>query len=549
VLLVLFATLAIAPAARAADPIMPLAEVRAGMQCTALSVVRGTEISSFDVEVLDTLAPVAGLSGPRILIRVSGPAIDETGVGPGFSGSPIYCDGRNAGAISEGIGAYGNFVVLATPIEEILTEGPLPTPASARHDSRLARSARPLVAPLTASGLSPRSRQLLADAARRAGRTLLAAPGGPLGGFPQQELRPGATVAAALATGDLNIGAIGTVAYRDGDRVWAFGHPLDEAGPRALFMQDAYVFSVINNPLGIPEAAQTYKLSTGGGHTQGSFTNDASAATVGTLGAEPPSVPLRVVAHALGRTAVLNAKLADERAFGLGAGISLLAPLAAQTTLEQTLRSLAPAHTQLCARFFVRERKRPFGFCNGYASTDAALLDLSQAGALVEGFDLPTLPLTQVELVLRARPGMPSDVIVAARPPSRVRAGARVRVRLQLRRRGSGATRTLTVPVRVPRTLRPGTRLLVVEGSNESSLSDLGDELLQGFEVLLDIGDEELQLPRSLEALEDQLRSLHHPEGIVARFRGRGDQLVVAAEDVAYEGRVRVPVRVLQRSR
>ena len=145
---------------------MPLAEVRAGMRCTALSVVRGTEITSFDVEVLDTLAPVGGLSGPRILIRVSGPAVDETGVGPGFSGSPIYCDGRNAGAISEGIGAYGNFVVLATPIEEILSEGPVPTPTSARHDSRLARSARPLVAPLTASGL--RSAQPTAARRRRA---------------------------------------------------------------------------------------------------------------------------------------------------------------------------------------------------------------------------------------------------------------------------------------------------------------------------------------------------------------------------------------------
>ena len=260
-------------------------------------------------------------------------------------------------------------------------------------------------------------------------------------------------------------------------------------------------------------------------------------------------MPLRVVAHALGRTAVLDAKLADERAFGLGAGISLLAPLAAQTTLEQTLRSLAPAHTRLCARFFVRERKRPLGFCNGYASTDAALVDASQAGALVESFDLPTLPLARVELVLNARPGMPSDVIVAAQPPARVRAGARVRVRLQLRRRGSGATRTLTVPVRVPRALRPGPRLLVIEGSNENSLSDLGDELLQGFEILLDVGGEGPRRPRSLAALEGQLRSLHHPEGIVARFRGRGDQLVVAAEDVAYEGRVRVPVRVLKRSR
>ena len=110
------------PAASAADSIMPLSEVRQGMRCTGLSVIKGTAISSFDVEILDVIAPEAGLSGPRILIKVSGPAVDETGIGPGFSGSPVICDGRNAGAISEGLGEYGNHVALATPIEGMLKE-------------------------------------------------------------------------------------------------------------------------------------------------------------------------------------------------------------------------------------------------------------------------------------------------------------------------------------------------------------------------------------------------------------------------------------------
>ncbi len=377
---------------------MPLAEVRAGMQCTALSVVRGTEISSFDVEVLDTLAPVAGLSGPRILIRVSGPAVDETGVGPGFSGSPIYCDGRNAGAISEGIGAYGNFVVLATPIEEILSEQPVPTPASARRDGRLARAARPLTAPLTASGLGPRSQRLLADAARRAGRTLLAAPGGPLGGFPPQELRPGAAVAAGLASGDFNLGAIGTVAYRDGERVWAFGHPLDEVGPRALFMQDAYVFSVDQQPARHPRRRRRPTSSARAGATPraASPTTRARPRSSATSAPSRPRCRCAWSPTRSASTAVLNAKLADERAFGLGVGLSLLgAARGRRPRSSRPLRSLAPAHTRLCARFFVRDRKRPLGFCNGYVSTDAALVDLSEAGALVEGFDLPTLPLTR----------------------------------------------------------------------------------------------------------------------------------------------------------
>src|SRR5215213_5068979 len=145
--------LAVAPAAQAADPIMPLSEVRQGMRCTGLSVIKGTTISSFDVETLDVIAPEAGLSGPRILIRVSGSAVDETGIGPGFSGSPVICDGRNAGAISEGLGEYGNHVALATPIEEMLQDRPT-APAAARRDLELLRAARPLQTPLTVSGLT-----------------------------------------------------------------------------------------------------------------------------------------------------------------------------------------------------------------------------------------------------------------------------------------------------------------------------------------------------------------------------------------------------------
>jgi hypothetical protein len=265
---------------------MPLSEVRSGMRCTGLSVVRGTEISSFDVEVIDVLADDPAVSGPRILIRVSGAAVDATGIGQGFSGSPVLCDGRYAGAISEGIGQFGNHVVLATPIEEILTAGSAPRPPGARRAPGVMGAAHPLESPLTVGGLSAGTRRLVARAARRAGRVVLAAPGGPLGGYPAQDLRPGSAVSAAISTGDVSVGAVGTVAYRDGDQIFAFGHPLDGFGRRSLFIQDTYVFDVIGNPLGVPRlGAITYKLTSSGGHPLGAFTNDSFAAVAGRLGA------------------------------------------------------------------------------------------------------------------------------------------------------------------------------------------------------------------------------------------------------------------------
>src|SRR3954451_19838619 len=119
------ATLIPAAPALAGDPIMPLSQVQAGMHCTGYSVVRGTTISSFDVDVVDVIDSDPGTDGARIIVTASGPAVGSTGIGPGFSGSPIYCpDGsgvqRNIGAISESIGDYGGKTVLATPIEIML---------------------------------------------------------------------------------------------------------------------------------------------------------------------------------------------------------------------------------------------------------------------------------------------------------------------------------------------------------------------------------------------------------------------------------------------
>ena len=119
---------------------MPLSQVQAGMQCTGYSVIQGTTISSFDVTVLDVAAGEAAGIGERSWSQVSGPAVDATGIGPGFSGSPIYCPDaagtqRVIGAISESVNEYGGKVALATPIEAILgtpVDAPRPAAPSAR---------------------------------------------------------------------------------------------------------------------------------------------------------------------------------------------------------------------------------------------------------------------------------------------------------------------------------------------------------------------------------------------------------------------------------
>src|SRR6476661_1571617 len=138
---------------------MPLKDVRSGMRCTVRSVLHGTTISTFDATVMDVVDADPAGEDARVLVRLSGPAIADGGIGPGFSGSPVTCPDasgrpRVMGALSEGIGDYGNDVALATPIEEMLDQ-PV-RPATGDRSRRRQPTGTHSLSALTITGL-PRS--------------------------------------------------------------------------------------------------------------------------------------------------------------------------------------------------------------------------------------------------------------------------------------------------------------------------------------------------------------------------------------------------------
>ena len=156
--------------------------------------------------------------------------------------------------------------------------------------------AKPIASPLSVSGLSAPLAKALTAAAAKAGRPVLAVPPGPLGSFPPQTLQPGSAVAVGYSNGDVRTSATGTVAYVDGDRIWIFGHELEGNGRRALLLQDAYVFRIINNPLQLGAIASTYKLAASG-HDLGTITSDGFSAVAGRIGALPHTVPITAIAR------------------------------------------------------------------------------------------------------------------------------------------------------------------------------------------------------------------------------------------------------------
>src|SRR5262250_3140595 len=84
----------------AAPAIMPAQAIAVGMTGVGKTVIIGTSVVQFDVRVLGILHN-AGPAGDLVLFRASGPAIQSVGgIAAGMSGSPIYLEGKLAGALA-----------------------------------------------------------------------------------------------------------------------------------------------------------------------------------------------------------------------------------------------------------------------------------------------------------------------------------------------------------------------------------------------------------------------------------------------------------------
>src|ERR1700739_4693997 len=107
--------------AQTSQPTIPVSQIHTGMRGVAYTVFQGVKPESMDVEVLGVLRNVNGPKGDVILVRLHGPKVEYTGVVAGMSGSPVYLDGKLAGALAFRIGEFSKEPIAGvTPIADML---------------------------------------------------------------------------------------------------------------------------------------------------------------------------------------------------------------------------------------------------------------------------------------------------------------------------------------------------------------------------------------------------------------------------------------------
>lgn len=512
-----------AAAAAGQEPLFPLADVREGQSGYGLSVFSGSEPERFEVEVIGVWENVRpGTS--YILARLAGQGLEESGVIAGMSGSPVYLDGRLAGAVAFAWPFSRDPIAGITPIESMremvgVATAEAPEPAAVRpvelsdllepggDPSVLTRPLEALGATVL-GGASP-GVQWAAAGFAEAGRRLLESGLGsvaPAGAAAEAggELAPGSAVAAVLIDGDLRLAATGTVTDRVGDRLLAFGHPFLGLGAARFPMAAAEIVAVV------PNQASSFKIGNVGA-VVGAFDFDHAAGIRGLLGEVAPTTPVELRLH--GETPrEVRVRLARLPAIAP----SLLA-LAVIGSLGNDAGSVGSQGIDLEADFDLG----PHGnlavrqsFDGPSAVADAAVYLFAFTGYLLQN-PLEEVPIESIDVDLTpSRQPRLARLVGAHATRARVRPGERIDLHLELAAyRGEPFRRQLEIEI--PTGLPDGRYSLLV-----------GDGVsIDGARLAL-----EKSSPVNLRQALALLGSLHSRRevGVLGVYRGRG--LSVAGE-------------------
>jgi hypothetical protein len=302
--------------------IITVSQIHAGMRGVAYTVFEGVKPESMDVEVLGVLHNVNGPKGDIILVRLHGTKVEYTGVVAGMSGSPVYLDGKLAGALAFRIGEFSKEPIAGvTPIADMLeinaldrspaeetsavkpsvnavagkTAAPgeaLTLPGSGQDSAGkdFANYLKPIETPLVFNGFSEQAIQLFAPQFASAGIVPVMGAGSVSNDKQPEPLEAGSAISAILVRGDMDIAATCTVTYVDPQRLLACGHPLLQFGSVDLPMNKAEVLATLPSPLNAFKIVNTTEAV-------GTFIQDRHTGIMGVFDRQPQMIPVTLTIH------------------------------------------------------------------------------------------------------------------------------------------------------------------------------------------------------------------------------------------------------------
>jgi SpoIVB peptidase S55 len=298
-----------------------VSQIHPGMRGVAYTVFQGVKPEAMEVEVLGVMHNMNGPKGDVILVRLHGEKVEYTGVVAGMSGSPVYLDGKLAGALAFRIGEFSKEPIGGvTPIADMLeisvldrspaeqsaaskpsvnaiasksaSPGEIPSLPGSSEDTgtNFANYLKPIETPLVFDGFSEQAVHLFAGQFASAGIVPVMGAGSVSGQKQPEPLEAGSAVSAILVRGDMDIAATCTVTYVDPQRLLACGHPLLQFGSVDLPMNKAEVLATLPSPLNAFKIVNTTESA-------GTFVQDRHTGILGVFDRQPEMIPVTLNIH------------------------------------------------------------------------------------------------------------------------------------------------------------------------------------------------------------------------------------------------------------
>lgn len=478
--------------------LFPLEDLKAGMKGTARTVFAGSQTQEFGVEVLGVLP---GFPGPRqsaIIAKLSGSNVEKTGVFAGMSGSPVYIDGKLVGAIAFSFPFSREPIAGITPIKQMIdlfdkgsnpqakpkepravsfaqlagtdwkVEPPKPavsavsllTPVSAGSPLMplLGQQMVPIATPLVFTGINQESLAMFAPQLISNGLLPVSGTGGaasitPLAAADANTFPPGSSITVQLVRGDYSLAAAGTVTLRDGDRIYAFGHPFLSLGVSDMPMAESSVVTVISN------VNNSFKLSVPG-RMVGTISQDRASGIFGMLNQAPKMIPVKVTLHtSRDRQETYSYEIAND---------TFLTPLLLNITLFNTItsseRALGDSTIAITGQIKVKGQET-IQIDRRFSAGNAALMASSSIAApvgslLASGFD--DVQLDGINLDISSTETKYAATLErVAIDRTEVRRGEKIQVQAYVRTE-SGKQFVQSIPVQIPDDVSAGQLLVFV---------------------------------------------------------------------------------------
>ncbi len=496
------------PAATPPLPTISVAEIHAGQRGYALTVFAGTKPERFDVHVLGVVRRFVPQQDV-ILVECDDPRLVHVGIVRGMSGSPVYIEGRLAGALAYGFPYAKDPIGGVTPIanmlaelrrprrgraetpyiearraprpgdartqeaavealvrgrtvEEVLAErreehgflSPLGLPAPLTDQSALSPRLERATLPLSVAGLGASALALLSETLAPFALTPVQAGGVGRGdGSGPTRFEAGGSVAVDLIRGDVSAVGTGTVTAVIGDELVAFGHPLFGIGELYLPISTAEVHTIL------AALNSSFKLASPLNEA-GTLVQDRQSCIVGTMVGRAETIPVSVAIHqqvaeggASPATRTLFVQVARHR-FLTPALVGTVLQEAAQTAAGDVADAVVTVRSKLTLRGFapvelVDEGFAPDGVSARVMASTSGLRALSELA--FNPFGPAQVERVDIDVDVHYRADF-ADLVAIGFDSDELKAGTRRNLRVTLRPFG-GAEYVQTIPVELPGSL------------------------------------------------------------------------------------------------